>query len=221
MPKVIVHSEDGTHEWRNRRRQQPRRAGGHSEIPLSAPEYRCGMGKCATCTSRIIAGAEQLDEPNWKEKKVLGDEKLAEGYRLVCPASHLRRHRDRAGLRPGPREGGMMSESFTEGADGIPDYPLLIGGEWVAATGGASFEKPQSGGQGRSDRSLRRGHRRGCRRAVDAAAAAFAAWRATPVSKRAAVLEKAADWLEARADKLWRPNSPARKASSPRSASAK
>jgi ferredoxin len=41
------------------------------------------MGKCAKCAARVIAGAEHLPPPNWKEKKQLG-ERLDEGYRLVC-----------------------------------------------------------------------------------------------------------------------------------------
>jgi ferredoxin len=41
------------------------------------------MGKCAKCACRVLKGAEQLPEPNWKEKKQLGP-RLDEGYRLVC-----------------------------------------------------------------------------------------------------------------------------------------
>jgi ferredoxin len=31
----------------------------------------------------VLNGAEHLPEPNWKERKQLG-ERLAQGYRLVC-----------------------------------------------------------------------------------------------------------------------------------------
>ena len=42
------------------------------------------MGKCATCTSLILKGGENLPEPNWKEKKTLGDDRLGKGFRLAC-----------------------------------------------------------------------------------------------------------------------------------------
>ena len=95
-----------------------------------------------------------------------------------------------------------MSESFTEGADGIRDYRLLIGGEWVSATGGATFENRNPADKDDLVARFAAATAEDAKRAVDAAAAAFADWRATPVGKRAAVLEKAADWLEARADAL-------------------
>jgi len=41
------------------------------------------MGTCGTCSSIIISGGESLDEPTWKEVKVL-KEKLNSGYRLAC-----------------------------------------------------------------------------------------------------------------------------------------
>ena len=41
------------------------------------------MGKCTKCKARILRGADALPEPNWKEKKLLGDE-LDEGFRLMC-----------------------------------------------------------------------------------------------------------------------------------------
>jgi ferredoxin len=56
---------------------------GIRQFPYPNFKYRCGMGKCATCASRIISGGEHLPAPNWKEKKILGD-RLDEGYRLAC-----------------------------------------------------------------------------------------------------------------------------------------
>jgi len=44
------------------------------------------MGRCTRCTCRVLEGQEDLDEPNWKEKQMLGD-KLEEGYRLTCQLS--------------------------------------------------------------------------------------------------------------------------------------
>jgi ferredoxin len=46
-------------------------------------KYGCGIGRCTKCVSKVISGGEQLDEPNWKEKKMLG-ELVNEGYRLTC-----------------------------------------------------------------------------------------------------------------------------------------
>jgi ferredoxin len=84
MPKVTVHVEGATHDGDIAADSNLVVLAGIRKYPYPHLKYRCGMGKCATCKARILAGAEQLDEPNWKEKKVLGDEKLAEGYRLVC-----------------------------------------------------------------------------------------------------------------------------------------
>jgi ferredoxin len=47
-------------------------------------KYGCGMGKCTKCTIKVISGEEHLPEPNWKENKMLGEEKISEGYRLAC-----------------------------------------------------------------------------------------------------------------------------------------
>jgi vanillin dehydrogenase len=71
---------------------------------------------------------------------------------------------------------------------------LLIGGEWVEASGGGTFERadPLTGNAvtlaaaaGRDD----------ARRAVEAAAAAFPAWSATPAGERRSLLNAAADRL--------------------------
>ena len=45
----------------------------------SAPARSCR----APSTCEVIAGAEHLPEPNWKEKKLLA-KNLDRGYRLVC-----------------------------------------------------------------------------------------------------------------------------------------
>jgi ferredoxin len=41
------------------------------------------MGKCAKCACQVLAGADALPPPNWKEKKQLGS-RVDEGYRLCC-----------------------------------------------------------------------------------------------------------------------------------------
>lgn len=46
-------------------------------------KYGCGMGKCTKCMVKVVSGGEKLQEPNWKENKMLGD-KIGEGFRLAC-----------------------------------------------------------------------------------------------------------------------------------------
>ena len=56
---------------------------GIKKYPFPYLQYKCGMGTCGTCSSKIISGAENLSKPTWKEIKVL-KEKLDLGYRLAC-----------------------------------------------------------------------------------------------------------------------------------------
>ena len=56
---------------------------GVKKFPFPHLKYKCGMGKCATCACRVLAGAEHLPAPNWKEEKILGARR-AEGWRLAC-----------------------------------------------------------------------------------------------------------------------------------------
>ncbi|WP_353190761.1 2Fe-2S iron-sulfur cluster-binding protein [Pandoraea pnomenusa] len=56
---------------------------GIKQFPFPHLRYECGMGKCARCACRVLAGGEHLPAPNWKEKKQLG-ERLDEGFRLAC-----------------------------------------------------------------------------------------------------------------------------------------
>src|SRR4051795_4504882 len=82
-----------------------------------------------------------------------------------------------------------------------PEQQLLIGGEWVGAEGGGTYEKhdPYTGepatiaaAAGVAD----------AERAAEAAAAAFPEWAATPPSKRRALLSAAADLLMERAPEI-------------------
>lgn len=57
---------------------------GVRKFPFPHLRYGCGMGKCTKCKSRILAGAEGLAPPNWKELKLLTDEERAQGFRLAC-----------------------------------------------------------------------------------------------------------------------------------------
>ena len=72
---------------------------GIRKFPYPNFKYKCGMGKCATCTSLILKGGENLPEPNWKEKKTLGDDKLGEGLPARLPALDPPRHRADPGIR--------------------------------------------------------------------------------------------------------------------------
>ncbi|MEM7444986.1 MAG: aldehyde dehydrogenase family protein [Pseudomonadota bacterium] len=93
-----------------------------------------------------------------------------------------------------------MSESHSVGSDGIADYRLLIDGAWVDASGGDRFENRNPANTDDLIGRFSAATAADATRAVDAAHAAFAEWRATPVSKRAACLDKAASWLEDHAE---------------------
>jgi len=56
---------------------------GIKQFPYPHLRYECGMGKCAKCACRVLAGGQHLPAPNWKEKKQLGD-RLDAGWRLAC-----------------------------------------------------------------------------------------------------------------------------------------
>ena len=83
MPKILIHSKGQPYTGEVREDTNLVVRAGIRQFPFPHLKYRCGMGKCGTCMSRIIAGAEHLPAPNWKEQKVLG-ERLALGYRLCC-----------------------------------------------------------------------------------------------------------------------------------------
>ena len=83
MPKIIVHKNGQVHEGEVKENTNLVVRAGIKQFPYPNLSYGCGMGKCGKCTSRIIAGAEHLPEPNWKEKKILA-ERLELGYRLMC-----------------------------------------------------------------------------------------------------------------------------------------
>ena len=56
---------------------------GIRKFPWPHLRYGCGMGKCGKCACRVLAGAETLPAPNWKEERVLAS-RLEEGLRLAC-----------------------------------------------------------------------------------------------------------------------------------------
>ncbi len=78
---------------------------------------------------------------------------------------------------------------------------MFIDGRWTAAASGETFEA-ESPSTGQRIGSLPRGGREDARRAIAAAVAAGPAWAARSPFDRAAVLERVARVLEARADEL-------------------
>jgi ferredoxin len=83
MPRVTFHRDGQTYEDEVQDNTNLVVRAGIRKFPYPHLRYGCGMGKCATCTCRVIRGAEHLPEPNWKEKKLLG-ERLEQGFRLAC-----------------------------------------------------------------------------------------------------------------------------------------
>lgn len=83
MPKIIIHADGVLHSGELAAGSNLVVRAGIKQFPYPHLKYRCGMGKCGTCASRIIAGEDGLPAPNAKERKVLG-ERLALGYRLCC-----------------------------------------------------------------------------------------------------------------------------------------
>jgi ferredoxin len=84
MPKVILHVDGAIVEQEVKENANLVVLAGIRQFPKL--KYGCGMGRCTKCASKVIKGAEALDPPNWKEKKMLGD-KVEEGFRLTCQLS--------------------------------------------------------------------------------------------------------------------------------------
>ena len=83
MPTVVIHKNGEAHRGEVKDNTNLVVRAGIRQFPFPHLAFKCGMGTCGTCTSRILGGGEHLAPPNWKEKKRLGD-KLDEGYRLIC-----------------------------------------------------------------------------------------------------------------------------------------
>lgn len=83
MPVVILHKNGQRHRDEVAPGTNLVVRAGIRQFPYPHLRYECGMGKCAKCACQVVAGAEHLPPPNWKEKKQLGA-RLDEGYRLVC-----------------------------------------------------------------------------------------------------------------------------------------
>ncbi|QQP92889.1 (2Fe-2S)-binding protein (plasmid) [Skermanella sp. TT6] len=83
MPTVIFHKGGQTYRDEVQDRTNLVVRAGIRKFPFPHLSYSCGMGKCGKCACRVVKGAEHLPEPNWKERKRLGD-RIASGYRLAC-----------------------------------------------------------------------------------------------------------------------------------------
>jgi acyl-CoA reductase-like NAD-dependent aldehyde dehydrogenase len=81
------------------------------------------------------------------------------------------------------------------------EYRQFIGGEWIDAAGGGTFED-RDPFTGETVAVVAAGDAEDARRAVDAASAAFEAWSASPPAVRQAVFLKAADLLESRHEEV-------------------
>ncbi|MGH7052178.1 MAG: 2Fe-2S iron-sulfur cluster-binding protein [Acetobacteraceae bacterium] len=83
MPRVILHKNGQTFEGDVDAGANLVVRAGIRRFPFPHLAYGCGMGKCGKCACRILGGGANLPEPNWKEKRQLG-ERIAGGYRLAC-----------------------------------------------------------------------------------------------------------------------------------------
>lgn len=83
VPTVTLHKATQVHTGEVKENSNLVVRAGVRQFPFPYLRYECGMGKCAKCACRVLAGGEALPAPNWKEKKQLG-ELLDEGYRLLC-----------------------------------------------------------------------------------------------------------------------------------------
>jgi len=93
-------------------------------------------------------------------------------------------------------EGEVKARDF-----GAPQRRMLIGGEWVEAKGGGTWDLVDPGSEEVVDR-VAFGGAEDVKAAVDAAQAAYPGWAGMTAYERAAVLEKAADWVTRNADDL-------------------
>ena len=67
MPKIAIHKGGQVYEGEVKENSNLVVRAGIKQFPWPHLKYKCGMGQCGTCMSRIIRGAEHLPPPNWKE----------------------------------------------------------------------------------------------------------------------------------------------------------
>ena len=83
MPIVKIHIENNIFESEVNSNVNIVVQAGIKKFPFPHLKYKCGMGTCGTCCVKIISGKENLEDPTWKEIKILKD-KIQLGYRLSC-----------------------------------------------------------------------------------------------------------------------------------------
>jgi acyl-CoA reductase-like NAD-dependent aldehyde dehydrogenase len=81
-------------------------------------------------------------------------------------------------------------------------YKNYIDGEWCTSSAGHTFENRNPADSDDLVGLFQASQAQDAQRAVNAAAAAFEGWKKTPVTKRAKILNSAADWLEANAPQI-------------------
>src|SRR3972149_3174423 len=91
--------------------------------------------------------------------------------------------------------------SSAEAAAAVRECRQLIGGEWVEAESGSTYED-RDPYTGEVVAIVPAGAREDARRAVEAAAEAFPAWAKTPPAARQRIFLRAADILERRQDEV-------------------
>ncbi len=84
----------------------------------------------------------------------------------------------------------------------VEEYRNLIGGEWTPSGSGRTFDDVNPADTREIVARFPASTAADARAAVEAAAAAFESWKSTPISRRAKVLQAAADYLEANAAKF-------------------
>ena len=84
-------------------------------------------------------------------------------------------------------------------AGAVEEFRNLIGGEWCRGVTGKTFDNINPADTRDVVGRFQASTAVDARAAVDAAAAAFAGWKKTPISRRAKILQAAADYLEANA----------------------
>jgi 2,5-dioxopentanoate dehydrogenase len=84
----------------------------------------------------------------------------------------------------------------------MQDYKILIGGQWVDASDGATFENHNPARAGEVLGTFPSATKEDTRRAIDAAREALPGWADTPGPARGAILDKASRLLEQRADEI-------------------
>ncbi|WP_206685330.1 aldehyde dehydrogenase family protein [Bradyrhizobium uaiense] len=96
------------------------------------------------------------------------------------------------------------SRPSAEDTAGIEEFPNLIAGERIPSVSGRLFTNVNPADNGDLVGRFQQSTAAEAEAAVNAAAAAFEGWRRTSISRRAAILNRAADHLEARADGIAR-----------------